>query len=516
MNFFKRGKQSREKQFLFDVFCLSTEAESDYREQLRNSFFAMDEERLWQLSLNSKVTAVFAHKLADLLGWENIPLQWREFHDNMAEQVKLYNKEIDLIARELSSYGIKVIALKSDSIALAFHLCRGCCPMSDIDILIENANQQQADVTLGKLGYKHFWADNSIPHQSYKSNTYFKITPSGQFIFLDVHWEAIGVRWMRGDLCELTNKMVERSLPIPGTTARIFSPEDNLFQVVLHNAKHAYRRKPGFMRNLDIHRIIENQDINWTVFLNLTRTHKINTAAYFSLLAPEILFGTPVPAEVLGAIAPPSWKKPLFRFVKSAWFINAHKNKLRSFIFRIIRVIMYDDIKMVIRNSIISVLRKRRRWRVFFLLRSKIFSLLSKKTKSCATFPMVFHGTGSYKKFFKGSGYGIVFEDDGQEGYVYATKEDGSKILDGLKLYDQGDEEQISQGDLLKFLWHPKLKKMGILYHGKIQAVFDVQKNTSYSKAGFLIEFPLANVLWRKCKNDFLDDSALSGFEEIN
>jgi len=516
MMFFNRRKQSREEQFLLNVFCLSTEAGSDCREQLGKSFFALDEERLWQLSLNGRVTAVFAHRLADLIGWENISPRWREFHDTMAEQVKLYNEECDLIARELSISGIKVIALKNDSITLAFHLCRGCCPMSDIDILIENANRQQADITLGRLGYKHFWAGNSIPHESDKSTDYFKIAPSGQFIFLDVHWEAIGVRWMSGDLGELTNKMVEHSVPIPGTTARMFSPEDNLFQAVLHNAKHAYRLKPGFMRNLDVHRMIENQEINWTVFLNLIRTHKINTAAYFSLLAPAMLFGTLVPAEILDAIAPPLWKKPFFRFVQSAWLFNSNKNKLRSFIFRIVRVVMYDDIKIVICNSIISVWHKRRKWRAFYWLRSKIVDLLPTRKRSFAMFPIVFHGSGSYKKIFKGSGYGVVFEDDGQEGYFYLTKEDGSKIFEGLKLYDQGDTEKISEGDLLKILWHPKLKKVGVMYHEKIQAIFDIQKKESYSRLGFSIELPVPNASWCKSKNHLWDDSALSGFEGVN
>ena len=516
VTFYKPGKQSREEQFLINVFCLSTEAGSDYREQLGKSFFALDEERLWRLSLECKVTAVFAHRLADLLGRENIPPRWREFHDTMAEQVELYNEELDLIARELSIYGIRVIALKNDSIALAFHLCRGCCPMSDIDFLIEYSNQQQADIILGGLGYKHFWAGNSIPHQSDKSTSYFKIAPSGQFIFLDVHWKAIGVRWMKGDLGELTSKMVERARPIPGTHARTFSPEDSLFQVVLHNAKHAYRLKPGFMRNLDVHRIIENQEINWTVFLNLIRTHKINTAAYFSLLAPAMLFGTLVPAEIWDASAPPLWKKPFFRFVQSAWLLNSNKNKLRSFIFRIVRVAMYDDIKIVICNSIISVWHKRRKWRVFYLLRSKIVDLLPTRKRSFATFPIVFHGSGSYGKFFKGSGFGVVFEDDGQEGYVYLTKEDGSKIFEGLKLYDQGDTEKISEGDLLKILWHPQLKKAGVIYHEKIQAIFDFKKKESYSRLGFRIELPLPNASWCKSKNHLWDDSTLSGFEGIN
>jgi hypothetical protein len=517
MTFLNPEKQSREEQFLFKVVCLLPEAGSDYREQLRNSFFVLDEERLWRLSLDCKVTAVFSHRLADLLGWENIPPRWREFHDAMAEQVNFYCDEIDFVAQELNASGIKVIALKNDSIVRAFNLCGGCCPMSDIDILIENTYQQQADTILGGLGYKHYWADNSsLQRQAEKSTSYFKVTPSGEFMFLDVHWEAIGVRWMSGDLGELTSMMVERSLPIPGTTARIFSPEDNLFQVVLHNAKHAYRQKPGFMRNLDVHRIIEHQEINWRVFLDLINTHKIKTAAYFSLSAPVISFGTSVPKEVLGAMGPPFWKKPFCGFLQSAWFFNSNKTKLRSLTFRMVRVMLYDDLTIVIRNGISSFWRRRRKWRLFYLLRDKLLGLWRNNTKSFEIFPIVFHGPGSYKNIFKGSGYTIVLEDDGQEGYVYVTKEDGSQIFHVLKLYDQGDAERISDGDLMEILWHPKLKKVGVKYHGKIQAIFDIKKNTSYSMGKFSIEFPLGNVLWRKTKNYFLDDSVLSEFEGIN
>ena len=516
--FFKQVKPSREEEFLFKVLCLSIDPGSGERKQLRNSFFSLDEARLWQLALNSKVTALFAHRLADILGWENISHRWREFHDAMAEQVNFYCDEIDLVAQELNASGIKVIALKNDSIARAFNVCRGCCPMSDIDILIENvpACQKQADTVLGRLGYKHYWADSSnIPLNDEKSTNYFKINSTGEFIFLDVHWEAIGVRWMSGNLGELTGMMVERSLAVPGTTARIFSPEDNLFQVVLHNTKHAYRQKPGFMRNLDVHRIIEHQKINWTVFLNLIRTHKIKTATYFSLLAPVIAFGTTVPTEVLGAMAPPFWKKPLCGFFQSAWFLNSRKTKLRSLMFRIVRVMLYDDVRLAIRNAISSVLRQRRKWRFFYLLRDALFGLARKKSRSCTVFPIFFHGPGFYKKNFKGSGYGIVLEDDGQEGYVFVTKEDGSKIFHMLKLYDQGDAEKILEGDLLEILWHPAVKKIAVRYHGKIRAIFDIRNNTSFSLNKFLIEFPLANALWRKTKNCFLDDRALAEFEGL-
>ena len=146
------------------------------------------------------------------------------------------------------------------------------------------------------------------------------------------------------------------------------------------------------------------------------------------------------------------------------------------------------------------------------MIRSKIVDLWSKRTRSVVTFPIVYYGSGSYKKIFKGRGYGVIFEDDGQGGYVYAIKEDGSKILDALKLYDQGDAEKISEGDLLKILWHPRLKKVGVMYHGKIQAIFDIAKKESCCRTGF----PLPNPSWCKSKNHCWDDNALSGFEAIN
>lgn len=512
MKFYNTKKLSREEQFLFKVFCLSPEADDEYREHLKNSFVGLDEKRLWRLSLDSKVTAVFSHKLAGLLGWENIAPQWKEFHDAMADQVNFYCEEISVLARKLSTVDIKVIALKNDSITLAFPVCRGCCPTSDIDILIEKTHQQQADVVLEELGYKHYWSENSRPTPSEGSTGYFKETSFGQFIFLDVHWEAIGVRWMKGNLGELTSEMAQRAREIPGTRVFMFSPEDNLFQAVLHNAKHAYRLKPGFMRNLDVHRIIENQQINWAAFLDLIHTQKVTTAAYFSLLVPKKLFGTKIPDKVLTDTAPASWKKPLSGFVQSAWFLNSNKTILRSFFFRIVRVMLYDDLKTVISNSIISFWRRRRRWRLFYQVRNKILGFFSKKARNLTKFSVVFTGSGTYKQFFKKTGYGVVFEDDGNKGYFYTVKEDGSKIFQGLKLYDHGDPEMISEGDILEILWHPLLKKVGVKYHGKVKAVFDLKKQTVYSRTGLQIGFPLTNAFWHKSKSHSWDDRALSGF----
>ncbi|WAC08784.1 MAG: hypothetical protein OS130_06250 [Thermodesulfobacteriota bacterium] len=83
--FFKRKKSSREEEFLFKALFLSVDPGSGERNQLRNSFFALDEEWLWQLALNTKVTAVFGHRLAPWagrishIGGENFMTPWPGF-----------------------------------------------------------------------------------------------------------------------------------------------------------------------------------------------------------------------------------------------------------------------------------------------------------------------------------------------------------------------------------------------------------------------------------------------------
>jgi hypothetical protein len=56
--------------------------------------------------------------------------------------------------------------------------------------------------------------------------------------------------------------------------------------------------------------------------------------------------------------------------------------------------------------------------------------------------PVNFTGSAPYTRSFKGSGFGVIFEDDGETGYFYATDERNSEILDALHLYDVGEPRQ--------------------------------------------------------------------------
>ena len=67
--------------------------------------------------------------------------------------------------------------------------------------------------------------------------------------------------------------------------------------------------------------------------------------------------------------------------------------------------------------------------------------MISKDEKPFA-YLLSYHGPGKYARPFDGSGYGVMFEDDGQTGYFYATTENFDRILDALHLYNKGDSNQ--------------------------------------------------------------------------
>ena len=66
-----------------------------------------------------------------------------------------------------------------------------------------------------------------------------------------------------------------------------------------------------------------------------------------------------------------------------------------------------------------------------------------------------------YAKLFADTGFGVVFEDDGETGYVYATNDKADKIFDALHLYNSKNPNKPSSGDKFFIIWNPKMEKAG-------------------------------------------------------
>ena len=224
--------------------------------------------------------------------------------DATYNRISQYLSELDTLGTLFLGSGIQLVVLKNGGIARGIFDCVGCCPMGDLDVLVEKINFSCAHKLLSDYGYilsnKNMLDDASFDLATKNGVAeYSKILSDKSSLWFELHWRSVTGRWIRPDQEPIAEILLARSIPIPGTAVRLLSPEDNLIQVALHTARHSYVRPPGFRLHTDVDRIVNYQKIDWDIFLQRVFSLQVKTPVYFSLLIPKELFGTPIPEFVL-------------------------------------------------------------------------------------------------------------------------------------------------------------------------------------------------------------------------
>ena len=320
--------------------------------------------RLWEklgdqaafaLAQQNQVDPLLAHVLMEIFSSE-VPAPWRQAHAETFKRISLYLGELDRLAARLAADGIPVVALKNGGIARGIFPCPGCCPMGDLDVLVEKRHFRRAHRILLAEGY-NFEFRNPLEKPSLEAAEqgggaeYWKILPGGERLWLELQWRPVAGRWIRPDQEPKAGELLARSMPIPGSAARLLAPEDNLLQVALHTAKHSYVRAPGFRLHTDVDRIVRRQQLNWEVFLTRVICLEVKTPVYFSLAIPQSLFGTPIPDEVLAKLKPPPWKIALITsWLQRVGLFNPDDPKFGRAGFVLFTALLYDDLKGLFRG----------------------------------------------------------------------------------------------------------------------------------------------------------------------
>ena len=107
------------------------------------------------------------------------------------------------------------------------------------------------------------------------------------------------------------------------------------------------------------------------------------------------------------------------------------------------------------------------------------------------------------QSFFEYVPYGVVFEDDGDTGYFYATSKDG--ILDALHIYNVEDVSDKHIPNHVLILWDDACTLAALCINDYIHAVYDFVAQAGYCRNGF----PEAEGEWVKVENRVLDDELL-------
>jgi len=314
------------------------------------------ESALWQAAQENRVVPIVAHALMDTWVSDDVPDHWRLAHEETHTRISAYLAELDRVADRLAEAGIPLVALKNGGIARGIYPCPGCCPMGDLDVLVEKRHFRQAHKILLAEGY-HFEFRSPLEEAELAAAEesggaeYWKLLPNGEKLWFELQWRPVAGRWIRPDQEPKAEALMTRSISIPGTAVRLLAPEDNLLQVALHTAKHTYVRAPGFRLHLDVERIVRAYpDLAWDVFVERVVHLQVKTPVYFSLAIPKTLFETPIPDAVLAQLRPPAWKERLIgRWLQKVGLFNPDEPKFNKPGYILFNALLYDDLRGLLR-----------------------------------------------------------------------------------------------------------------------------------------------------------------------
>ncbi len=309
---------------------------------------------LYRTAEANEVVAHIGHAMRDL--GVRLPNAWQASHDASALRMANMMRELDAVADAFYDAGIPLVALKNAGIARGLYSCQACCPMGDLDVLVERRFFRQAHQILVDAGYEFEFRSpletaELVEAESAGGSEYWKSMGDGDRLWLELQWRPIAGRWLRPEQEPSAEELMHRSVSINGSHVRLLSPEDNLLQVAVHTAKHTYVRAPGFRLHTDVDRIVAQGQIDWDRFCNTVISRELRTAVYFSLRIPSELFGTPVPKSILERLRPVGWKRAfLSRAISRAGILYPAQRKFGRISYITFNGLLYDDLGGLFRS----------------------------------------------------------------------------------------------------------------------------------------------------------------------
>ena len=319
-------------------------------ETLAEKYLSLGDQVIWDAARRNRVEAIVAHELMDVMGPKGLVDHWCAAHVQTQKKTSMYLDELDRLASLLDGQGIQLVLLKNGGIARGIDPCRGCCPMGDLDVLVERRHFHAVhELILGEGFIVEFRSPLENPSLEEAERMgcieYRKELTDGVLLWLELQCCAVAGRWIRPDQEPSVEDLMARSLPIPDTAVRLLAPEDNLLQVALHTAKHSYVRAPGFRLHLDVDRIVRYQILNWNLFLSRVLDLGVRTPVYFSLAIPKALLGTSIPKEVLAALRPSNWKEQMItQWLHRIGLFNPDERKFSHLGFIVFSALLYDGV----------------------------------------------------------------------------------------------------------------------------------------------------------------------------
>jgi hypothetical protein len=307
---------------------------------------------LREFAERNRVAPIVAHSVLDAFpDQSSLSLEpWADIHASSAQRMHVLMEQLDLVARRLAECGIRMIALKNAGIARAIYPCAACCPMGDLDVLIDRDHFHEAHAAVLQAGYQLASRSSIEPadveHGLISGGTEYVKHVDGEEVWLELQWRAVAGRWVRRDQEPPTRALLAASRDVAGSAVRVLSAVDNMLQVCLHTAKHTYVRAPGLRLHTDVDRLTTYDPPDWETLVERTNAMHVRTPVFFSLALARALLGTPVPLDVLEKLQPSSIKRQtVVRWLRAVDVFEPDERKFNRLGMVGFHALMYDTPK---------------------------------------------------------------------------------------------------------------------------------------------------------------------------
>ena len=324
-----------EKQFIIN--CLRSEFDADTHDELPEAqLSAVD----WNMIYEKSIQWGIASLLYKIIKKRSSPAQFASISDHFIQKMKIEymrtffsNKlnfqELANLLEVFSKAGIKLILLKGSHLAQFVYQDIGLRPMSDIDILVEKKDVDQAEGLLFQNAYDYKEL-NQATYDWYKEH-------------FNVEGRANIIKWCKANMHQLlpfsnprgikkleihktidrvnspfSIDMVElwkrsRAVQIKRLHTSVLSPEDLLLHLSLH-VSHQHKLSAFRLRPFcDIAAVISHyeQEIDWNKVQIRAHEWGAEKYIYISLLLSQEILGARVPDRMLHALKPNPFNKKI-------------------------------------------------------------------------------------------------------------------------------------------------------------------------------------------------------------
>ncbi len=195
-----------------------------------------------------------------------------------------------LVAQQFQHEGIEFLLLKGADVISRLYGVRGSRPISDVDLLVHDADLPVIDQLLTSLGFIQQIDGNP----SYASSE------------LGLSLDLVTTLWYldEQDLADVWSRAITR--PFPPNTIACLATEDLLIHLTAYAVIHRGQVSAAFSQDLRL--LIEKESPNWSMIVTRAQQYGLMVPLYHGLTHVRTIFpSVAIPDDVLLQLAPMNW-----------------------------------------------------------------------------------------------------------------------------------------------------------------------------------------------------------------